>query len=631
MTVRTRIAPSPTGNPHLGTAYIALFNLCFARAHKGQFILRIEDTDQKRSSKFFEERILSALRWLGLDWDEGPDVGGKFGPYRQSMRSQIYHDYASKLLQSGHAFRCFCTLDQLDKIREERRASGLLPGYDGQCMKLSQAEVEHKLSRQTPYVIRMQIPQEGNCTFRDKLRGDIEIEWRQVDMQVLIKSDGKPTYHLACVVDDHLMGITHVIRGEEWINSTPKHLKLYQSFGWEPPVFCHLPLLRNPDHSKLSKRKHPTSIEYYRSSGLLPEALLNYLALMGWSMPDGSEKFSLQEMIGAFEIEKISLGGPVFDANKLNWLSGEWIRQLPPGELLNRFINWLPSQERLDQLAQLVQPRIERFGQVLSKTSYLLGDLEPPTEEALLEEERSPDTVKRILQFTIFRLGELENWDKAAIQEGLSNLANQLGLSVKVFLKPLFISMTGKQVSLPLFDSILFIGKEVAIFRLRQSLKSIGGISKKDLKLIDKEWYLLSELKQLMDATDVLKKQLNSVNISSDNRSKDGVLDLLGQHLQATLKLMDKTKALDENSLPFGRWWILQKLWLLESAWSPEQWEAVDKIYSSLESKYTEVNEENLVKRYRELSQQREVLLKEWQALLAKQRELFPDDNPVKN
>ncbi len=284
--VRTRIAPSPTGDPHVGTAYIALFNLCFARQHGGKFILRIEDTDQVRSTKQSEADILEALSWLGLNWDEGPDKGGEFGPYRQSERSDIYKQHVDQLLEDGHAFHCFCSAERLTELRKQQMADQKPLGYDGHCMHLSEAEITEKLNKNVSHVVRMKIPAEGRCIVEDMLRDDVSIDWQQVDMQVLMKSDGLPTYHLANVVDDHLMQITHVIRGEEWINSAPKHLLLYKYFGWEAPVLCHMPLLRNADKSKLSKRKNPTSIGYYQRMGYLPEAVCNYLGMMGWSMPD---------------------------------------------------------------------------------------------------------------------------------------------------------------------------------------------------------------------------------------------------------------------------------------------------------------------------------------------------------
>ncbi len=346
MTVRTRVAPSPTGDPHVGTAYVALFNLCFARAHGGQFVLRIEDTDRARSSAASEQAILESLRWLGLEWDEGPDVGGEYGPYRQSERMDIYAQYAQQLLDTGKAFICYRRPEELETLREQRRAAGTSTALKYSDLVLGEDEVARRREADEPYVIRMMVPEEaGVCRIQDLLRGEIELDWGMVDAQILLKSDGMPTYHLANVVDDHLMGITHVLRGEEWINSAPKHQLLYAYFGWEMPVLCHLPLLRNPDKSKLSKRKNPTSILYYQRMGFLPEALCNYLGRMGWSMPDESEKFSLAQMQDAFDIQRVSLGGPIFDVEKLRWLNGMWIREdLSEEQLAQRLVEWAYNQ-----------------------------------------------------------------------------------------------------------------------------------------------------------------------------------------------------------------------------------------------------------------------------------------------
>jgi len=325
--IRTRVAPSPTGDPHVGTAYIALINYCFAKKHGGDVLLRIEDTDQARSTPESEAAILESLKWLGLDWDEGPDVGGKSGPYRQSERSKIYTEHCDKLLNDGKAFKCFCTADELTAMRKDQMARKKPPRYDGRCLKLSAEEIAAKEAEGLPHVIRMTIPESGICKVEDTLRGTIEFEWQAVDMQVLMKSDGLPTYHLANVVDDHLMGITHVMRGEEWISSAPKHLALYDYFGWEPPVLTHLPLLLNPDKSKLSKRKNPTSILYYQRAGFLPQAMVNFLGLFIKSSGEEDEKSSLQELIDGFDVQNISLGGSVFDVSKLDWLNGRYLRE----------------------------------------------------------------------------------------------------------------------------------------------------------------------------------------------------------------------------------------------------------------------------------------------------------------
>ncbi|MBV8198571.1 MAG: glutamate--tRNA ligase, partial [Candidatus Eremiobacteraeota bacterium] len=278
--VRTRVAPSPTGDPHVGTAYVALVNYCFAKQQGGEFILRIEDTDVARSTAESERAIVDALHWCGITWDEGPDVGGPHGPYRQSERSEIYRRYADELLSRGQAFFCFCSEQRLHDMRAAQRAAGQPSRYDGLCLTLSPEDVQRRIASGEPRVIRLRVPNEGVCIVSDLRRGSIEFEYRSVDMQVLVKSDGMPTYHLANVVDDHLMRITHVFRGEEWLSSAPKHLLLYSYFGWEPPKLLHLPLLRNPDKSKLSKRKNPTGILFYRSLGYLPEALINFLALL---------------------------------------------------------------------------------------------------------------------------------------------------------------------------------------------------------------------------------------------------------------------------------------------------------------------------------------------------------------
>ena len=378
MTVRTRVAPSPTGDPHVGTAYIALFNYCFARQHGGQFILRVEDTDQVRSSRQSEQMILDALHWLGLNWDEGPDIGGPAGPYRQSERAALYQQYAEQLVAAGHAFRCFATPDELEQMRKEQEARGERPQYDGRGLKLSTDEVAARLAADEPHVIRMKVPAEGSFRFNDHLRGEVEIPWETVDMQVLMKRDGLPTYFLANVVDDHLMGITHVFRGEEWLPSAPKLYLLYQYFGWTPPVLGHMPLLRNPDKSKLSKRKNPTSILYYQRMGYLPEALLNYLGRMGWSMPDEREKFSLEEMIAQFDISRVSLGGPIFDPVKLDWLNGLWIREnLSDDELIQRLQAWAFNEDYLRQLLPHARGRIDRFSQLAPLLNFMYSGLLP--------------------------------------------------------------------------------------------------------------------------------------------------------------------------------------------------------------------------------------------------------------
>ncbi len=490
MTVRTRVAPSPTGDPHVGTAYVALFNLCFARAHGGQFILRIEDTDQARSTRASETAILDSLRWLGLDWDEGPDIGGDHGPYRQSERGTVYAEYAQQLVDQGKAFLCYRRPEELDALREERRAAGNSSALKPSDLALPDAEVARRREAGEPHVIRMMVPEDaGSCRIDDLLRGSIELDWSMVDAQILLKSDGMPTYHLANVVDDHLMGITHVIRGEEWINSAPKHQLLYEYFGWEMPVLCHLPLLRNPDKSKLSKRKNPTSILYYQRMGFLPEALLNYLGRMGWSMPDEREKFTLGEMQDAFDIQRVSLGGPIFDGEKLRWLNGLWIREeLSEEQLAERLVEWAFNQETLHSVLPHLQPRIETLSDFAPQASFLVsGSLDL---DASLFDELGTDREEllRQLQFALWSLEALSEWNRDTVWNALKSLADQLGVKVRDFLSPMFIAISGSRASFSVVDAMGLLGPDMSRARVRQAIEVLGGVSKKAGKRLEKEY-----------------------------------------------------------------------------------------------------------------------------------------------
>lgn len=486
MTVRTRIAPSPTGFPHVGTAYIALFNLCFAKQHGGEFILRIEDTDQLRSTPESEKMILDSLRWLGLNWSEGPDIGGPHAPYRQSERMSIYKKYAEELVDKGHAFYCFATAQELDEMRAEQQARGESPRYDGRGLKLSKEEVARRLAAGEPHVIRMKVPTEGVCTFNDMLRGEVEIPWAQVDMQILLKTDGLPTYHLANVVDDHLMQITHVIRGEEWIPSAPKHQLLYKYFGWDMPVLCHMPLLRNPDKSKLSKRKNPTSINYYKDIGVLPEALLNYLGRMGWSMPDESEKFTLAEMIKHFDINRVSLGGPIFDVEKLNWLNGQWIKALSPAELLDTLLTWKADRAKLEEIAAAIQPRINLLSEAVNWSAHYFNHFPTLNKEQFESKKLTEEQVRQSLQFAIWRLESLFTWNNDTVSQTLMDLANQMGIKLRDFMPAFFIAIVGSTASTPVMQTMVTIGPDLTFARLRHALEIVGGPSKKELKVWEK-------------------------------------------------------------------------------------------------------------------------------------------------
>lgn len=493
MTVRTRVAPSPTGDPHVGTAYVALFNRCFARAHGGQFILRIEDTDQNRSSRTSEQSILESLRWLGLDWDEGPDVGGEHGPYRQSERMDIYAKYARQLVDEGKAFVCYRRPEELEALRTARREAGNSTALKPSDLSLPDDEVQRRREAGEPYVIRMMVPESpGTCRVQDLLRGEIELDWSMVDAQILLKSDGMPTYHLANVVDDHLMQISHVIRGEEWINSAPKHQLLYEYFGWEMPMLCHLPLLRNPDKSKLSKRKNPTSILYYQRMGFLPEALCNYLGRMGWSMPDEREKFSLEEMQGAFDIQRVSLGGPVFDVEKLRWLNGLWIREdLSQEQLAQRLMAWALNADNLAAVLPHLQPRIETLSDFVPQAAFLASGSLPLQAEQFAELGAEPDTLLKHLQFALWTLEAVGDWDRDAVWNALKDLAERMEIKIRDLLAPLFIAVSGSRASFSVVDAMSILGPDMSRARVREAIAVLGGVSKKAAKRLDKEFSAL--------------------------------------------------------------------------------------------------------------------------------------------
>ena len=485
MTVRTRVAPSPTGDPHLGTAYVALFNWAFAKSQGGECILRIEDTDAVRSSAASEARILAALAWLGVNWDEGPDVGGPRGPYRQSERSAIYRRHAEQLVAAGHAFRCFCSRERLEAMRAEQRASGTPVAYDGRCRQLTEAEVSERLRRGEASVVRMRVPASGQCRFRDELRGAVEIPYSQIDMQVLLKADGLPTYHLAVVVDDHLMGVTHILRGEEWLNSVPKHKLLFDYFGWPMPALAHLPLLRNPDRSKLSKRRNPTSIDYFRDLGYLPEALVNYLCLMGWSMPDERTLFTMQEFEQAFSLERLSLGGAVFDLDKLNWLNGQYLRALDVEAFMDRLASWAINRERLSALVPLLQTRTQRFSDIAPQVAYLLGDRPPLEGGNFVHKKLNQEQVGEILLRVAAAAAALTDWRREELHALCKAGAERMGLSLRDFLFPLYVAISGRPAALPLFDSMAFLGADVTRARLREAIAAVG-LSKKQRKRLER-------------------------------------------------------------------------------------------------------------------------------------------------
>jgi glutamyl-tRNA synthetase len=487
MSIRTRIAPSPTGDPHVGTAYVALFNYALARKNGGQFILRIEDTDRQRSSLASEQMIYNALRWLGLSWAEGPDVGGPHAPYRQSERTALYRQYARELVSRGAAYPCFCTPARLQALREEQKATKqTVLGYDGLCRRLDAAESARRAAGGEPYVIRLAMPQTEELYVRDYLRGEIRFERPQLDDTILLKSDGFPTYHLANVVDDHLMEITHVLRAEEWLSSLPKHVVLYQAFGWKAPVFCHLPLLRNRDHSKISKRKNPVSLNYFRREGFLPEAMLNYLALMGWSMPDGRDVFDLDDFVENMTLDRISLGGPIFDIEKLRWLNGKHLRALGSEQVLARLRQHVLSDEYLLRVLPLCVERIETLGEFIDYGSFFFMNALHYDESAkknMVPKGRAPAEIAKILdKFVQLSIDPVLDWNAETVEAAFGSLPDTSRLTRKEAFMTLRVILTGGTASPPLIESAVVLGKETCRERLQDAAAMLRAMKVESAK-----------------------------------------------------------------------------------------------------------------------------------------------------
>lgn len=494
MSVRVRIAPSPTGDPHVGTAYIGLINYAFAKKNGGKFVLRIEDTDQTRCTPESAKAIYDSLKWLGLCYDEGPVHdgmgGGDRGPYVQSERVKlgIYQKYADKLLEQGDAYYCFCTARDLDAMRKRQQANNEPIMYNRRCRGGSLAEARERAAKGEPYVIRMKAPLEGEFVYKDRLRKQPTVKaWKDIDDQVLLKSDGWPTYHLAAVVDDHLMGITHVIRAEEWLNSLPKHIWLNEHLGFTAPEYVHVGLLRNADKSKISKRKNPTSLLWYQKQGYLPEALLNFLALLGHSHPDGQEKFTLADMCGFFDLDRINVAGPVFDMAKLRHLQGQYFRDLSPERMKAEVHRAIDT--RFDALLPLVKERMVFGGDFVWQTEPFYADSVTLHAEDLLPKGLDKAQAKHLLEetqqaFKRYVAGENAIWDavnlEAFIRKFIEDRAAVGTLpdatpeaqaesklwSPKSLFMLLRVAATGKRESPPLFDTLAQIGQAKVIERL---------------------------------------------------------------------------------------------------------------------------------------------------------------------
>jgi glutamyl-tRNA synthetase len=472
--VRVRFAPSPTGYLHVGGLRTALFNYLFARKNGGRFILRIEDTDQKRSIPGALENLITTLTRTGLQHDEGPDVGGDYGPYIQSQRTDTYKKYIHKLLESGKAYYCFCDEERLNRIREEQRRTKRPPMYDGRCRDLSKEEAEDNLARGLPFVIRLRYPKEGKTVFDDVVRDRVAIDNSIVDDQVLIKSDGFPTYHFASVVDDHLMKITHVIRGEEWLSSVPKHIFLYESFGWEVPVFVHLPLLLNSDRSKLSKRQGDVSVESYLEKGYLTEALLNFIALLGWHSADDREIYSLGELEEVFSLERINKAGAVFDLEKLNWMGGYYIRNLD--------VAYIADQSRhFFEEAGIDISDTAKYLKVIATARDYVYCLSMIVEHArmfydtLIFSEEDRDLIgqegsKRIFSYMIEALGGQEMWSPDDVSALVKKGIGDLGIKGKGFYFPLRLALFGNCHGPDIPTLIDIFGRDQAVKRLTDAL-----------------------------------------------------------------------------------------------------------------------------------------------------------------
>jgi glutamyl-tRNA synthetase len=480
MTVRVRIAPSPTGDPHVGTAYIGLINYCFAKKHGGKFILRIEDTDQSRCTEASAQAIYASLKWLGLPYDEGPDVGGERGPYVQSERVKlgIYQKYADQLIAQGDAYYCFCTARELDAMKARQRAANEPIMYDRRHRGLDLAEAKARIAKGDPYVVRMKAPTEGEFVYKDRLRKQAVVKgWKEIDDQVLLKSDGWPTYHLAAVVDDHLMGITHVIRAEEWLNSLPKHIWLNEKLGFTPPEYVHVGLLRNADKSKISKRKNPTNLMWYKAQGYLPEALVNFLATLGHSMADGREKFPLADLVKDFDIDRINVAGPVFDLQKLKHLQGQYFRELPAERIkaeIHRAVD-----ERVDRMLPLFRERMAFGGDFIWQAEPFYADTVQPHADDLVPKGLDKAQAKWLLEelqksFRSFMASDTATWTAPALEIHLKALIEERGKVVetatpeqqaqarlwttKTVFMLLRVACTGKKESPPLFDTLELVG-----------------------------------------------------------------------------------------------------------------------------------------------------------------------------
>lgn len=478
MKVRTRMAPSPTGEMHVGSLAISLKNYAFAKKHGGQFILRIEDTDKVREIENGVELIQDILKKFDITWDEGPGVGGDKGPYIQSQRLDIYKKYAQQLIDSKKAYYCFCSQERLEKLREKQREEKIPPKYDGHCKSLTQEEIHVRLKNNDSHVIRLNVPQAEEITFTDLIRGEITFNSDAIDDQVLIKSDGYPTYHMAVVVDDYSMDITHIMRGEEWISSTPKHVLLYKAFGWDLPTFAHIPVFLNPDgKGKMSKRKGTVSAQSFLDRGYLPEALLNFFMILGWAREDEVEIMSVEEYIQLFDPKDVSPKSVVFDLKKLDWINGMYIRKLSLAQLTAKISPFLADDFPKDKtkiILPLIHERLETLSQVTELTDFFYRDI---TLEAqpLLKKSSKELTTQQLTQ-TQDKIIEIldSDWNVATIETTIRELQEENNWNRGQYFMMLRMMATGKKATPPLFDTLFVIGKHQLLNRIQQAQKIIS-------------------------------------------------------------------------------------------------------------------------------------------------------------
>lgn len=487
-TVRTRYAPSPTGDPHIGNIRSALFSWAFARANGGQFLLRIEDTDQNRLVEGSLEAIQESLRWLGIDWDEGPEVGGPHAPYFQSQRLGLYQKAADDLMAKGRAYRCFCTAERLDAMRAAQQAAKRPPGYDGLCRAIG-AEESAERAKTERFVVRFAMKREGTTVLQDLIRGEIVFENALQDDFVALKSDGYPTYHLAVVVDDTEMQISHTVRGDEWISSAPKHIQLYEALGWPAPQWAHLPLILGPDHKKLSKRSGDTATLDYRTNGYLPEAMINFLTLLGWSLDDKTSIITREELMRHFSIERVVPNPAVFDIERLNFLNGHYIREMEEGRWQETIREWCERQlpEHVERpldggvvaaVSPLLRERVARLDEIAGMVEFLFGFDAPEFEPDLLAERLGGDMGEavRVLDAALVALDGVSEaaWTKEGIEAAVRSMEEPLGLKLRKFVAVLYVAIMGRAQGIPLFDSMALLGRERSLHRLRGARAQAG-------------------------------------------------------------------------------------------------------------------------------------------------------------